>query len=61
MREHKQGIGSEFASKYKIDRLVYYKNTAMYATPSIERSKSKACCASRKLLRSSRKIRLGVT
>jgi predicted GIY-YIG superfamily endonuclease len=50
MREHKQGIGSEFASKYKIDRLVYYENTAMYATPSIERSKSKACCASRKLL-----------
>jgi putative endonuclease len=26
MWEHKQGIGSEFASKYKIDRLVYYES-----------------------------------
>jgi putative endonuclease len=26
MWEHKRGIGSEFASKYKIDRLVYYES-----------------------------------
>jgi putative endonuclease len=26
MWEQKQGIGSEFASKYKIDRLVYYES-----------------------------------
>ena len=24
VREHKMGIGSDFASRYKVDRLVYY-------------------------------------
>lgn len=37
--EHKRGEGSEFAAKYKIDRLVYYE-TFRYVTNAIAREKT---------------------
>lgn len=39
MFEHKQGAGSDFATRYKIDRLVYYE-TFRYVTNAIAREKT---------------------
>lgn len=38
MYRHKRGIGSEFAARYKIDRLVYYERF-QYARDAIAREK----------------------
>jgi len=37
--QHKQHNGSESASRYKIDRLVYWEASTMCEQPSIARSK----------------------